>query len=76
MIDALEEAFKEVAQLPEDEQRHIVEIIRQEIASEHRWQTLFHDHRSKRLLENLVNEALAEDASGNTEEITGDDFLS
>jgi len=76
MIEALEEAFKEVAKLPEDEQRHIVEIIRQEIASENRWQTLFHDPRSERVLENLVNEALAEDAFGETQEITGDDFLS
>jgi len=62
MIDALEEAFKEVAQLPEDEQRHIVEIIRQEIASEQHWQTLFRDPRSERVLENLMNEALEEDA--------------
>ena len=28
MIEALKEAFHEVAQLPEDEQRHILEIIR------------------------------------------------
>lgn len=76
MLDALQEALKEVAQLPEDEQRHIAEVIRQEIASEHRWQTLFQDHRSEHLLEQLVNEALAEDAFGKTEEITGDDFLS
>ncbi len=45
MFESLEEAFKEVAQLPEDEQRHIVEIIRQELASEKRWQALFHDPR-------------------------------
>lgn len=76
MIDALEDVFKEVAQLSEDEQRHIVEIIRQEITSEHRWQTLFHDPRSEQVLQNLVDEALAEDAFGETEEITGDDFLS
>jgi uncharacterized protein YjaZ len=76
MIESLEEAFKEVAQLPEDEQRHIVEIIRQEIASEKRWQTLFHDPRSERVLENLVAEALAEDAAGETEEIIGESFLS
>ena len=43
MIEALKEAFNEVAQLPEDEQRHIVEIIRKEITSEKRWQILFHD---------------------------------
>jgi hypothetical protein len=76
MLESLEEAFKEVAQLPEDEQRHIVEIIRQEIASEKRWQILFHDPRSERVLENLVAEALAEDAAGETEEISGESFLS
>jgi uncharacterized protein YjaZ len=70
MFESLEDAFKEVAQLPEDEQRHIVEIIRQELTSEKRWQTLFHDPRSERVLENLVAEALAEDATGETEEIT------
>src|SRR5437660_12866312 len=76
MIESLEDAFNEVAQLPEDEQRHIVEIIRQELASEKRWQTLFHDPRSERVLENLVAEALAEDAAGETEEISGESFLS
>jgi len=76
MIESLEEAFKEVAQLPEDEHRHIIEIIRQEIASEKRWQTLFHDPRSERILENLVAEALAEDRAGETEEIIGESFLS
>jgi hypothetical protein len=76
MIESLEEAFHAVAQLPEDEQRHIVEIIRQEIASEKRWQTLFHDPRSERVLRDLVAEALAEDTAGETEEIIGESFLS
>src|SRR5271167_2093220 len=76
MIEALKEAFNEVAQLSEDEQRHIVEIIRKEIASEKRWQTLFHDPRSQRVLADLVAEALAEDTAGQTEEISGDSFLS
>jgi len=75
-LESLEEAFHEVAQLPEDEQRHIVEIIRQEIASEKRWQTLFHDPRSERVLRDLVAEALAEDTAGETEEIIGESFLS
>ena len=34
MIESLKEAFDEVAQLPEDEQRHIVEMIRKQIASD------------------------------------------
>jgi hypothetical protein len=38
--------------------------------------TLFHDHRSEQVLQYLVDEALAEDAFGETEEIIGDDFLS
>lgn len=76
MIEPLKEAFNEVAQLSEDEQRHIVEIIKMELASEKRWQTLFRDRRSERILEKLVAEALAEDAAGNTEEITGENFLS
>jgi len=69
MIDSLKEAFNEVAQLPEDEQRHIVEMIRKEIASEKRWQALFNDPRSEYVLGDLVDEALAEDSAGETEEI-------
>jgi len=76
MIEPLKEAFNEVAQLSEDEQRHIVEIIKMEMASEKRWQALFRDRRSERILEELVAEALAEDTAGNTEEITGENFLS
>ena len=76
MIDSLKEAFNEVAQLPEDEQRHIVEIIRKEIASEKRWQALFNDPRSEGVLGDLVAEALAEDSAGETEEIRGESFLS
>ncbi len=76
MIDALKEAFDEVARLPEDEQRYIAEIIRQELASEKRWQTLLHDPRSERVLADLVAEALAEGIAGETEEIRGESFLS
>jgi hypothetical protein len=76
MVEPLKEAFNEAAQLSEDEQRHIAEIIRMELASEKRWQSLFRDRRSERVLEKLVAEALAEDAAGNTEEITGESFLS
>ncbi|MBV9690157.1 MAG: hypothetical protein JO202_10670 [Ktedonobacteraceae bacterium] len=75
MIEALKDAFNEVAQLPEEEQRYIAEIIRQEIVSEKRWQTLFHDPRSERALAGLVAEALAEDRAGETEEIMGDSYL-
>ena len=76
MIESLKDAFHEAAQLPEDEQRHIVEMIRAAIASEKRWHALFHDPRSERLLAHLVAEALVEDTTGETEEIGGDSFLS
>ena len=76
MIESLQEAFNEVAQLPIDEQKRIVEIIRKEIASEKRWQTLFDDSRSERVLGDLVAQALAEDTAGETEEIIGESFLS
>lgn len=76
MIEALRKTFNEVAQLPESEQQHIVEIIRQEIDSEKRWQMLFNDPLSEAVLEDLVNEALAEDVAGESEGITGDSFLS
>jgi hypothetical protein len=76
MIESLKEAFNEVAKLPEDEQRRIVEVIKEEIASEKRWQTLFHDFKSEYVLRDMVAEALAEDEAGETEEIIGDSFLS
>lgn len=76
MIEALREAFNEVALLSEDEQKRIAEIVREEIASEKRWQTLFLDPRSEHILGDMVAEALAEDAEGKTEEIIGDNFLS
>lgn len=74
MIEALRDTFNEVAQLSEDEQKRIVEIVRKEIASEKRWQTLFRDPRSEHALKDMVAEALAEDADGETEEITGVSF--
>ena len=76
MLDALKETFDEIAQLPEDEQKHIIELIKEEIASEKRWQELFDDPRSEIALEHMVAEALAEDAAGETEDITGDRLLS
>lgn len=76
MIEALRDAFNEAAQLSEDEQKRIVEIVRKEIASEKRWQTLFRDPRSEQVLGDMVAGALAEDTAGETEEITGDSFLS
>jgi hypothetical protein len=76
MIEALREVFDEAARLSEEEQKNIVEIVRQAIAAEKRWNTLLHDPRSDYVLREMVAEALAEDAEGKTEEIMGNDFLS
>ena len=64
MIKQLEDAFKEAAQLSEDEQMLIAECIRQIISSEKRWQELFNDPRSEHVLDKMVAEALAEDEAG------------
>lgn len=76
MIEALRRVFDEAAQLSEEEQNNIVEIVRQAIAAEKRWQTLLHDPRSDYVLREMAAEALGEDAKGKTEEIMGNDFLS
>jgi len=52
------------------------DVKRKAITSEKCWQILFHDPRSERVLGDLVAEALAEDTAGQTEEISGDSFLS
>lgn len=59
-----------------DEQEHIIDLVIQEIDSEKRWQALFNDPRSETALASMVEEALAEDEAGETEEIIGDSFLS
>ncbi len=49
---------------------HGEDVKRLEIASEKRWQLLFNDPRSETILEHMVAEVLAEDANGETEDIT------
>ena len=76
MIERLQEAFRQAGQLPEQEQQVLAELLIEEMKASAKWDTLFADPRSERLIERLVNEALAEDAAGKTEDITGDDFQS
>ncbi|HCI78546.1 MAG TPA: hypothetical protein DHW02_02520 [Ktedonobacter sp.] len=58
------------------EQEHMNDILTQEEALEKHWQALFNDPRSDTALARMVEEALAEDEAGETEEIIGDSFLS
>lgn len=71
MIEPLQRVLEQVEQLPPDDQAIIVERLQQvleELADEQRWRELFADPRSPELLDRLADEALAEDAAGETEE--------
>ena len=76
MIERLRQAFELAKQRSEEEQAVLADLILEELQATERWDTLFADPRSDVLLERLVNEALAEDDAGETEEITGDTLLS
>ena len=76
MIDRLRQAFALAEHRSEEEQAVLADLLIEEMRAAERWESLFADPRSEVLLERLVNEALAEDAAGEMEEITGDTFLS
>ena len=76
MIERLRQAFELAEQRSEEEQAVLADLILEELQATERWDALFADPRSDVLLERLVNEALAEDNAGETEEITGDTLLS
>lgn len=57
MIDLLKQAVEQAAQLPEDEQRHIAEMILAEIDPDKHWEELFNDPRSEAVLEELAARA-------------------
>lgn len=75
MIDRLRDAFDQAQQRSAEEQEAIADLLLEELRASARWDALFADPRSDVLLDQLVNEALAEDDAGETEEITGDNFL-
>ena len=75
MTERLKQAFALAEQRSEEEQQVLAELVFQELQASARWEALFADPRSDKLLEQLVNEALAEDDAGESEEITGDSFL-
>jgi len=64
MTQLLEKAFSEVAKLPASEQDAVAALVIEELASEKRWSSSFAN--SQDLLAKLAEEALAEDASGQT----------
>lgn len=71
MIEILQRVLEQVEQLPPHDQAVIAERLQQmleELADDQRWRELFADPRSPELLDRLADEALAEDAAGETEE--------
>jgi hypothetical protein len=64
----LKEAFRAAAKLSAEEQNRLAMWIMEEIESEQRWDQLFADPRSDRLLARLAAEAMEEDEAGLTEE--------
>lgn len=69
MIDLLKQAVEQAAQLPEDEQRHIAEMILAEIDSDKRWEELLNDPRSEAVLERMAEEAHQEYLAGKTRDL-------
>ncbi len=70
MTHMLEEAFAEVAKLPEPEQDAFATWIFEELASEQRWSQSF--AKSQDLLARLAEEALAEHREGRTQPLDVD----
>ena len=70
MTRTLEEVFKEAAQLPEDEQDALAEVIRAEIRAEEDWDRTFSE--SQDVLERLADEALADHRAGRTKPLDPD----
>lgn len=71
MVDRLKQAFAMAEQLPTSEQEVLAELLLEEIQTSAHWDALFADPRSQTLLGQLVDEAIAEDEAGETEEFTG-----
>ena len=64
MTALLEQALKEVAALPVEEQERIAALILEELASERRWDESF--KRSQDVLAQLADEARSEHRAGKT----------
>lgn len=72
MTQMLEQAFAEVAKLPDEEQDAFAAWIVDELASEQRWSQSF--AQSQGLLAQLAEEALAEHRAGRTQPLDVDEL--
>ncbi len=67
MSKLLEQAFANLAELPEADQDSIATWLLEELDSERHWETLFSESRDA--LGSLADEALAEHERGHTKEL-------
>ena len=74
MSQLMEQAIREVQQLPDSDQDAIASIILQEIESERRWHELFSRPGSADLLSRMADEALAAIQAGRARKLDLDDL--
>lgn len=72
MVALMDEALKQIRQLPEEEQTALAAWILEELASEKRWAEAFAS--SPDTLERLADEALREHRSGKTRALIPDEL--
>jgi hypothetical protein len=65
MTKALEDAFKAIAQLPEQRQNSLASAILNELALEEKWEATLQNNLGA--LERLADEAIADDEAGRTQ---------
>lgn len=71
MTKALEQAFAEAANLPDDDQEALAQWILEELRSERRWERSF--QASQGILSKLADEATLERRSGQTKPLSTSD---
>ncbi len=67
MTELLKKAFDEASKLPREQQDAIASLLLEELKSERRWDRAFEG--SQDALARLADDALAEDARGDTREL-------
>jgi hypothetical protein len=72
MPDLVDQAFAEIAKLPEEQQIAVAAWILEELAAERRWEESF--AQSADALERLADEALAEHRRGETRLLIPDEL--
>lgn len=65
MVDELRQALDLLGQLPDEEQRHIAQLVLEEI-EQREWDTLVGSPRSKAFLRSLIAEAKDGEAKGHS----------